>query len=237
LCPLFPENSHQNPGEEAGRSFMNGENRKTILLVEDEVLIAMTEEMTLGECGYSIIIAYSGDEAVKTVEKTPKIDLILMDINLGDGIDGTEAAKIILKNRKIPIVFLSSHTEPEVVEKTEMITSYGYVVKHSGITVLDASIKMAFKLFDANQKIVESEVKQNAMISNISDVIAVVDADGILSFISSNVEKWFGWIPEDRVGHSSWSIIHPDDMDRIQKEFSSILEQKHAAYGGVQISM
>jgi len=72
-----------------------------------------------------------------------------MDINLGNGIDGTQAAEIILRNQDIPIVFVSSHSEREVVEKTEKITSYGYVVKNSSITVLDASIKMAFKLFDA----------------------------------------------------------------------------------------
>ena len=86
------------------------------------------------------------------VEKTPAIDLILMDINLGNGMDGTDAAAIILKDHDLPVVFLSSHMEPEVVAKTEKITSYGYVVKNSSITVLDASIKMAFKLFEAKIK-------------------------------------------------------------------------------------
>ncbi len=45
--------------------------------------------------------------------------------------DGTEAAALILKERDLPVVFLSSHTEPEVVARTEKITSYGYVVKDS----------------------------------------------------------------------------------------------------------
>jgi DNA-binding NarL/FixJ family response regulator len=75
-----------------------------------------------------------------------------MDIDLGGGIDGTQAAEAILKERDIPIVFLSSHTDPEVVGKTEKITSYGYVVKSSSMTVLDASIKMAFKLFAARME-------------------------------------------------------------------------------------
>jgi DNA-binding NarL/FixJ family response regulator len=70
-----------------------------------------------------------------------------MDVDLGEGMDGTEAAKRILADRTIPVVFLSSHTEREVVQKTEGITSYGYVVKHSGETVLMASIRMAFRLY------------------------------------------------------------------------------------------
>ncbi|MFW5784062.1 MAG: PAS domain S-box protein, partial [Spirochaetota bacterium] len=80
-----------------------------------------------------------------------EIDLVLMDINLGAGIDGTQAAEQILARRELPIVFLSSHTEPEVVEKTEKITSYGYIVKNSGETVLTTSVKMAFRLFDSRK--------------------------------------------------------------------------------------
>ncbi|MGE8720769.1 PAS domain-containing protein [Leptospira terpstrae] len=86
--------------------------------------------------------------------KDPAIGIILMDINSGHGM---EAAKIILKQKDIPLIFVSSNTNKEIVTKTEGITSYGYVVKSSTITVLDASIKMALKLFYANQKLKESE--------------------------------------------------------------------------------
>ncbi len=136
---------------------MKGENQKTILLVEDEAIIAMAGKMTLEKLGYGVIIANSGEQAVAAVDKNPVIDLILMDINLGAGMDGTEAASLILKDRDLPVVFLSSHAEPEVVEKTEKITSYGYVLKGSSATVLDASIKMAFKLFTAKEKEEEKE--------------------------------------------------------------------------------
>lgn len=128
--------------------------KKTILLVEDEVIIAMTEAMLLERNGYRVITAVSGEEAVHIVENNgDNIDLVLMDIDLGEGMDGTEAASRILKKREIPVVFLSAHTEPEIVEKTENITSYGYVVKNSGDTVLLASLKMAFRLFEAQTKI------------------------------------------------------------------------------------
>jgi DNA-binding NarL/FixJ family response regulator len=48
--------------------------------------------------------------------------------------DGTEAAEIILRDRTIPIMFLSSHTEPEIVARTEKITAYGFIVKNSSAT-------------------------------------------------------------------------------------------------------
>jgi len=163
-------------------------NTKTLLLVEDEMLIAMSQKMFLERYGYKVLTISTGEKAIEILKNEAEIDLeylpeskkthlekfgyrvvtagtaeeavnlckrddaidmVLMDIDLGDGMDGTQAAEIILAQRDIPILFLSSHTEKEMVEKTEKITSYGYVVKNSSLTVLDASIKMAFKLFDA----------------------------------------------------------------------------------------
>ena len=77
--------------------------RKTILLVEDEYLIAMDEAAQLKQAGYAVIHAYSGKQAIEIVKATPPaIDLILMDITLGHGLDGVETAQIILRDYDIP---------------------------------------------------------------------------------------------------------------------------------------
>ena len=116
------------------------------------------------------MIANCGEKAVEIVASNLGIDLVLMDIDLGKGMDGTQAAEKILSGNDLPIVFLSSHTESEIVAKTEKITSYGYVVKNSSITVLDASIKMAFKLFYANRQTVESEKRFHLLFNSIQAV-------------------------------------------------------------------
>lgn len=123
--------------------------RKRILLVEDEFLLAAMERGMLERDGYEVVVAPSGEKALALFEGGEAFDLVLMDINLGKGMDGTEAARRILALRDLPLAFLSSHTEKEVVETTEGITSYGYIVKNSGETVLLTSIRMAFKLFEA----------------------------------------------------------------------------------------
>ncbi len=127
----------------------------TILLIEDEAITGMAQAKTLETEGYNVIHVLSGENAIELFRKGSDhaIDLILMDIDLGRGMDGTVTAREILKSHDIPVVFLSSHTEKEIVEKTEKITSYGYVVKNTGITVLTASIKMAFKLHEAHRNI------------------------------------------------------------------------------------
>jgi PAS domain S-box-containing protein len=140
------------------------ERPKTILIVEDEALIALDEERKLKHAGYSVACVASGEESIDIFRKNPdSFDLVLMDIDLGGGIDGTEAAQEILRSYDVPILFLSSHTEPELVEKTEKITNYGYVVKSSPFTVLDASIKMAFKLFEAQKKLYQKNMEIEAI--------------------------------------------------------------------------
>ena len=136
---------------------MGDDNKKTILLVEDEAITARVVKKTLDKCGYNVIHAESGEKAFEMFDEKNEIDLVLMDINLGDGIDGTETALKILKKQSLPVVFLSSHAESEIVEKTGRVASYGYVIKNTGISVIDITIKMAFKLFIANEKIRCSE--------------------------------------------------------------------------------
>jgi PAS domain S-box-containing protein len=148
----------------------------TILLVEDEAIIALSETKTLERYGFQVRCVYSGEEAVSQVERASTISLILMDINLGGGIDDTQAARIILKKREIPIIFLFSHTERDIMEKTDGITSFGYIVKNSGETVLIASIKMAFRLLESRMKERELEEFRTRVFEDSKIPIVVMDA-------------------------------------------------------------
>jgi len=131
--------------------------RKKILLVEDEEITALIISNSLRKFHYEVYHACNGEQALRFLTQQ-QIDLILMDIDLGNE-DGTKLAKNILKSYNIPILFHSSHTESEIVKKTEDITSYGYVVKNTGNTVLDASIKMALKLFFAHQELAQKKME------------------------------------------------------------------------------
>lgn len=134
--------------------------QNTILLVEDDIVIATAEKKMLENYGYRVTHVPDGHSAIEYMRTDGFcIGLVLMDIDLGEGMDGVEAARRILNEIEVPVVFVSSHTEKEIVEKTEKITSYGYVVKNSGITVLDASIKMAFRLFEAHVNIRDQKNK------------------------------------------------------------------------------
>ena len=165
---------------------------RQILLVEDEAIIAMAEKSMLENAGYEVSIAHTGEEAVDAADTRIRTDLVLMDINLGRGIDGTEAASRILEKHDVPLVFLSAHTEPAVVEKTEGITSYGYVVKNSGDTVLLASIRMAFRLHEARQEVKAHCRIQQAMLGVSRNLAATRDLQTILQTASDRLAELSG---------------------------------------------
>ena len=77
----------------------------------------------------------------------------------------------------------------------------------------------------AEEALREHQSKHNAMVANIADVIAIIDKDGINRYKSPNIEKWFGWKPEELVDVSTFENVHPQDLDRIQRFFSTLLEK------------
>jgi CheY-like chemotaxis protein len=145
--------------------------RKKILLVEDESLIAMMESELLESGGYEVITALSGEKALEIFAQDQSIDLVLMDIDLGKGIDGAETARRMLALRDVPVVFISSHTEPEILAKTEAITSYGYIVKGSSETAIFASLNMAFRLHAAHQELLKKTRELENLADNLSDAV------------------------------------------------------------------
>ncbi|MFP4179708.1 MAG: PAS domain S-box protein [Spirochaetaceae bacterium] len=220
---------------------------KKILLVEDEALIALSESKMLDKNGYEVVTVENGEKAVAAVEEDRDIDLILMDIDLGEGMDGTEAAEIILNRHDLPIAFLSSHTEAEVVEKTEGITSYGYIVKNSGETVLLASIKMAFRLFEAHRELKEQKVhlndalikyehsaeqlaakneELNRYFTSSLDLLCIANTRGEFVRLNPEWERVLGYPLEYLEGTSLLDYVHHEDREATLEVLSQLNRQK-----------
>ncbi|MGB9893336.1 MAG: response regulator, partial [Candidatus Saccharicenans sp.] len=145
--------------------------KKKILLVEDDALIALMESELLQSGGYEVLTALSGEQALEIFRSEPGLDLVLMDIDLGPGIDGGETARRMLAEKDIPVVFISSHTEPEILAKTEAITSYGYIVKGCNDTAFFASLNMAFRLYAAHQELLRKTRELEDLAENLSQTV------------------------------------------------------------------
>lgn len=138
----------------AGRQ--NRSDVKKILLVEDEVPIAINTAEVLDGYGFKVVVAYSAEEAVETAREEA-IDLVLMDIDLGRGEkDGAEAAQRILELRNVPVVFVTGHTDPEILERIQGLSRYGVVPKNAADFLLYQAIQMALQLFLQHTREIET---------------------------------------------------------------------------------
>jgi PAS domain S-box-containing protein len=210
---------------------MNSQKQKTILLVEDDPIVAVSETNKLEECGYNVIHVQKGNKAIETVNNNPAIDLILMDINLGDNIDGAEIAKTILKDHDIPLIFLSGYTESEIVHKTNDISFYGYVVKDSGITVLDASIKMAFRLHVANHNLQVFEKRYRRLFESAKDGIIILNADnGVIVDVNPFLINMLGYSKEQFLTKHIWDIGTKENMDLSKRLYKELQEKGYVRY-------
>lgn len=118
-------------------------NSEKILLVEDEWVVAEQISSNLKQFGYDVCSTVStGDDAIRMVE-TERPNLILMDIVLKGKIDGIEAAEQIALQSDIPVIYLTSYTKPEYIERAKQTKPFGYLVKPFKEQDLYSNIEMA----------------------------------------------------------------------------------------------
>jgi len=92
------------------------------------------------------------------------------------------------------------------------------------LTSFLSSVQAITETKKAEEMLRENEARQRAMISNIADVITIIDRDRIKRYKSPNIEKWFGWKPEDGIGCSLQENVHPDDWEVVRAALDTVLE-------------
>ena len=124
-----------------------------IIIVEDEAITAIDIQEYLQKLGYSVLaIAHSGEEAILQVKKK-KPHLILMDIVLEGSMDGTQAAKKIWDDYKIPIIFITAYSDEETFSRAKLSFPYAYLIKPFETRDLRIAIELALFKFEMDMKL------------------------------------------------------------------------------------
>lgn len=132
-----------------------------ILIVEDEVVLAKDMKETLTAMGYEVVgDGGSGEEAIQQAHELEP-DLILMDINLGAGMDGITAAEKIKKLYGISSIYLTAYAGPQLMERAKFTEPYGYILKPFDPRELQATIDTAL---DKHQAAKEKAISQTKLL-------------------------------------------------------------------------
>jgi DNA-binding NarL/FixJ family response regulator len=121
-----------------------------VMIVEDDVIVAEDLSRGLRACGYEVGgYAVSSDEAL-ALAHSMRPDLILMDVALGDGLDGISLARTIVDRIDVPIVFVTAYSADSFVDEAVRAGAAGYIVKPFQIRQVTAAIKVALRHAHSN---------------------------------------------------------------------------------------
>jgi DNA-binding LytR/AlgR family response regulator len=103
--------------------------KASIVIVEDEALIADHIEQLLIEEGYEVLGIFDTAEDTLAFFKNNQANIVLLDINLGGSIDGVDIANQLNKLPNLSIVFLTSNTDKKTIDRVKLTTPAGFITK------------------------------------------------------------------------------------------------------------
>lgn len=167
-------------------------NQPSILVVEDEPIIADDIAMNLEDFGYVVNgIVASVDEAIEAINKSAP-QMALVDINLEGEKDGIELGSILNKKYKIPFMYITSYFDAATIQKVKKTNPVAYLIKPFDERDLKINLELAFSkqkpLTYQSQKLF---VKKNQkLIALEPQTITYVEAIDNYAFVYTANEKY-----------------------------------------------
>lgn len=188
-------------------------NTASILVVEDESIVAMDIQSMLELLGYAVPgVVSTGMEAIqKTAELRP--DLVLMDIRLRGDMDGIEAAGQIRTRFHVPIIYLTAYADDEAVQRARLTEPFGYILKPFEEKELHVTIEMALYKSRMERALRESEQRFATTLRSIGDAVIVTDVTGRITFMNAVAEQLTGWSQAEGIGNLLTEVLHIIDEE------------------------
>jgi PAS domain S-box-containing protein len=179
----------------------------SILVVEDEVIVANDIREALISLGYTVTgTTKSGEGALEEVAATPP-DLVLMDIHLAGEMDGIEAAGRIRTLYDIPVIFLTAYSDKALLARARQTEPYGYVIKPYDDRGLQSAIEIAVYKHKMESRLKESEETTRVMMNATQDLLYLISSDGRFLVVNEALAELAGTTPEELQGTSAYDLV------------------------------
>jgi PAS domain S-box-containing protein len=173
----------------------------TILVVEDETIVAKDIQCTLARLGYRTpATATSGEEALrKAAEIRP--DLILMDIVLKGPMDGVDTARELRARYAVPVVYLTAYADDYALKRAKTTEPAGYLLKPFQTAELRPTIEMALHRSQTERQAKESLRWLATTVRLVDDGVITTDCTGRITYMNAEAESLTGWEAGVAVGY------------------------------------
>jgi PAS domain S-box-containing protein len=202
-----------------------------VLIVEDSADDAELIGFALKEGGYDVVSeVVATEDAYVTALAKGQWDVILCDHNL-TLFDSLEALRLLqAQDQDIPFIIVSGAIGEEVAVAAMKAGASDYVMKDRLARLapaIEREIREAAVRRDraqAQEALRQSEAWFRALSENSYDTVAVVDSEGVFTYLDSSVQRVLGYAPADLQGTNGFGLVHPEDLEEIQKAFFLLLQ-------------
>ena len=145
-CPAPLHLMTRRVGDAQGKSGVHpssagAEATKRVAIVEDEAMVAWMLESMLEDLGHEVVGIFPDGEHAIAALRHVEVDLICMDVNLGSGIDGIEAARRIRESQPTAILFVTAYSDIATKQRIQESTPGAVLVgKPTSLTALEKAI-------------------------------------------------------------------------------------------------
>jgi diguanylate cyclase (GGDEF)-like protein/PAS domain S-box-containing protein len=164
----------------------------SLLVVEDESVVAMDLDGQLHDMGYRVCGCVDNARDAIARARAEHPDLILMDIVLKGEMDGIAAASLIGTELRIPVLFLTAYSDDQTVERAANAWPYGYLTKPFQSRELRAGIEVALRKAAVERTVRNSERWLGSVLRGVGDAVIAVDAGGTVGLANPAAEALAG---------------------------------------------
>lgn len=107
----------------------SGPTSKSVLIVEDDFLIALNAELALKDAGYEPIGPVRDEAKAIEVALSEKPDIVLLDLHLANGGSGQRVAEKVAQATSTAIIFMSGNLTPDMRKALAVFEPAGMVGK------------------------------------------------------------------------------------------------------------
>ena len=177
-----------------------------VLIVEDEVLVALDLKEELEGFGYLVIgVAASGEEALK-LARTHRPNVALLDIVIKGKMDGIEVASVLVRY-DIPVIFITAYSDKETLQRAAHATPYGYLTKPYQSREVQAAIEVACYKAGMERRLRESEQWFSSALRCVSDGVIATEPDTSIRFINPAAQNLIDSLSVDVIGKKLGDVL------------------------------
>ncbi|MBU1670305.1 MAG: PAS domain S-box protein [Actinobacteria bacterium] len=213
---------------------MKGQEKPTILVIEDEAEVAQILESLLERKLSANVKTATSLSAARERLRSGAYDVITLDYKLPDG-SGLELLQEIASSEDHPpVIMVTGHGNEEVASQALQMGAVGYVLKDDKMAVvLPETIEhtlRSFALIHAVEAVRESEEFYRTLFEESSDGLYIETGDGTIEDVNRAAAEMLGYAPSELRGKKAAELTPPDMIESYQAAVKNLLDGKTVTF-------